>query len=397
MYPTLRNIGGLHPSVLRHLNSVQVFQAVRLRPGISQREIGSVTGIDRSTVSAIIAYFDKLGLLQRKADEGIKRRGRPTEALEIRPDAGLLIGIHIAPEQLQYVASGLDGVPFSTEVLPPIRQSQDIQASVERGFDAFLGKLSRSRADVSAVGVAVPGLVSSLGIIAESSNLKWADLDLSNLLAERISSRILVDNDSRAAGVAEKLFGKCVEVDDFVYIDSASGVGGVLFLDGKAYVGAGGFAGEVGHIKVAQNGRLCACGGTGCLSAYLSEPALLARISQLRIEARSFQDVARLADARLEEVLLALDEAGEMLGIALADFINLFNPPLIVLGGGLAKLSKHLLPAAGRGAARHSLASSRSLCEIVSSELAYEETPRGGLALALNALMKPTSETAFPW
>lgn len=397
MISSLRNIGGLHPSVLRRVNSIQVFQALRIRPGISQREIGAVTGIDRSTVSAIIAYFDKLGLLRRLADETVKRRGRPSESLELRSEAGLLVGIHITPEQLLYVASGLDGVPMETLALPPIKQSQDIDLIIERGLDRFLAQLSRRREDVSAVGVGIPGLVSSHGRLAESSNLKWQDLDLAELLSKRIANKILVGNDSRAAGVAEKLFGKCMEVDDYVYLDSASGVGGVLFLDGKAYVGAGGFAGELGHLKVARNGRLCACGATGCLSAYLSEPALLARTAHLGLEARSFDDIERLAISGVKPVLLALEEAGDVLGVALADFINIFNPRLVVLGGGLAKLSRYLLPSAERSVARNALASAHALCEILPSELAADPTPLGGLALALNALMEPSSDTAFPW
>ncbi len=397
MISNVRNIAGLHPSVLRRMNSIQVFQALRVRPGISQREIGAVTGIDRSTISAIIAYFDNLGLLCRLADEKVRRRGRPSESLELRSEAGLLIGIHITPESLLYVASGLDGMPTDTLTLAPIKQSRDIDLLIERGLDRFLVQMSRRREDVSAVGVGVPGLVSSHGRLAESSNLKWHDLDLANLLSRRIDNKILVGNDSRAAGVAEKLFGKCMEVDDYIYLDSASGVGGVLFLDGKAYVGAGGFAGELGHLKVARDGRLCACGAAGCLSAYVSEPALLARIAQLGFEVRSFDDIERLAISGVKPVLLAIEEAGEVLGVALADFINIFNPRLVVLGGGLAKLSRYLLPSVERSVARNALASAHALCEIFPSELAAGPTPRGGLALALAALMEPSSSTPFPW
>jgi len=379
------------------MNAIQAFNALRLHAGISQREIGSLTGIDRSTVSTIIAYFDSLGLLHRQMDEGQGRRGRPSESLALRPEAGLLIGIHIVPERLLYVASGLDGVPTATLALPALRSAEDIGVHVEEGLNAFLSQIGRTRQDVSAVGVCLPGLVRSGGKLAESSNLRWHDLNLPELLKDHIGSKVLIDNDSRAAGIAEKLFGRCIDVNDYVYLDSASGVGGVLFLDGAAYVGAGGFAGELGHIKVVPNGRLCACGGTGCISAYISEPALLHRFSRLDLKVGSFADMLKLADAGNGNALHALEEAGEMLGIALSDLINLFNPPAIVLGGGLALLAKYLMPPAERVVARHALASPRSLCSIVVSDLAREETPRGGLALALNALTEMSSDSAFPW
>lgn len=392
-----RTLSGLHPSALRRMNAIQVFEKIRLQPGISQREIGATTGIDRSTVSAIIAYFDKLGLLHRQADETTGRRGRPSETLDLRAEAGLLVGIHITPERLLYVSAGLDGNPMSTLSLPALENAQDADVRIEEGLEKFLQKTGRLRDDVSAVGVCVPGLVSNLGRLAESSNLNWRDLNLAGLLADRIPGKILVDNDSRAAGVAEKMFGRCKDVDDYVFIDSASGVGGVLFLDGRAYVGAGGFAGELGHIKVVPSGRLCRCGGAGCLSAYLSEPAMSRRMSQLGVEAHSFADIRKLARQGLDAALLTLDEAGEMLGIAIADFINLFNPPIIVLGGGLALLSEFLLPSAQRAILRQALVSARDLCTIVVSELSDEDTPRGGLALALTALKEASEDTSFPW
>lgn len=392
-----RNLSGLHPSVLRRMNSIQVFEAVRLQPGISQREIGEATGIDRSTVSAIIAYFDKLGLLHRQVDDSARRRGRPSETLHLRATAGLLIGVHITPEKLLFVAAGLDGTPRGTLSLPALQDAQDVDVRVQQGLERFLGEIGHGLQDVSAVGVCIPGLVSSRGQLAESSNLKWRDLNLAGLLADRISAKILIDNDSRAAGIAEKMFGRCKDVDDYVFIDSASGVGGVLYLDGRAYVGVGGFAGELGHIKVVPSGRLCACGGAGCLSAYLSEPAMVRRVSQLGLEAYSFADIRALARQGNQGALLALDEAGEMLGIALADFINLFNPPTIVLGGGLALLWEFLLPAAERAVTRHTLVSSRNLCAIVVSDLSAEDTPRGGLALALTALKESAEDPSFPW
>lgn len=391
------NISGLHPSVLRRMNAIEIFHTLRLSPGASQREIGHVTSIDRSTVSTIISYFDELGLLDRQTDEASGRRGRPSESLSLRPEAGLLIGIHITPENIAFVASGLDGAPTAHSVKPLLPRATEIGDLVEAGLQSFLSQIDRRIGDVRAIGVAVPGLIDSRGLLAESSNLRWHDLNLQDILTKRLGPHVRLGNDSRAAGIAEKLFGRCAEVDDYIYLDSASGVGGVLFLGGAVYMGAGGFAGELGHAKVIPNGRLCTCGGIGCLSAYISEPALVRRFGQLGLEARDFAEMRALAESGSASALPILDEAGEMLGIALANFINLFNPPHIVLGGGLAVLSPFLMPAAERMVARHALASSRKLCAISTSQLALERVPRGGLALALSGLTELTGDTAFPW
>jgi hypothetical protein len=107
----LNHVAGMHASVLRRANSIEIFQAVRLHPNISQREIAAGTGIDKSTVSAIVSYFDSLGLLSRAVDEKQGRRGRPSETLALRPEAGLLVGIDIVPEKLVLLSAGLDGRP----------------------------------------------------------------------------------------------------------------------------------------------------------------------------------------------------------------------------------------------------------------------------------------------
>ena len=212
-----------------------------------------------------------------------------------------------------------------------------------------------------------------------------------------INSDSYAGNDARGAGLAEKLFGCCIDVNDYVFIDSHSGVGGALFLGGTLYTGVGGFAGEVGHCKVVPYGRVCDCGAAGCLSAYISGPALERRFATLGLKVSSFQEMAGLADAGKAGALAALEEAGEMLGTALSDFINLFNPPNVVLGGGLAVLSRHLLPAAKRVMARQTLASPLSSSRILVSELALEEVPRGPLAIALEGLSQPNAIGAFPW
>ncbi|WP_319518523.1 ROK family transcriptional regulator [uncultured Martelella sp.] len=393
-----KNLGGMHPSVLRRINSIAVFHTLRKTPHISQRDIGLATGIDRSTVSAITGYFDSLGLLERhQPEEQPVRRGRPMEALTLRAEAGLLIGVHILPEKVRFVASGLDGVPKSTRNVLPLREAADFGESVEAGLETFLQTIGRKRDEVSAIGVTVPGLVANDGRLAESSNMRWRDLDLQGALVEQFGPNVWLNNDSRAAGIAEKMFGRCAEANDFVFVDSASGVGGSLFLDGAPYAGAGGFAGELGHIKVVPNGRLCTCGCSGCLSAYLSEPALVRRFAQLELNVEDFSQMRALAENGVAAALSALDEAGEMLGLALANYINLFNPEMIALGGGIASLMPFLEAGMERTVSRHALASARALCTIVVSDLAREETPRGGLALALGGLTDTNSGQPFPW
>jgi predicted NBD/HSP70 family sugar kinase len=391
------SVAGMHPSVLRRANSIEVFHAVRLRPNISQREISQRTGVDKSTVSTIVSHFDSLGLLYRVPDDTPGRRGRPSETLVLKPEAGLLIGIDIVPDRLLLVSAGLDGNPAATSVHPPIGDVAEVVPAIEAALARHLRDTGRLIEDVRSIGVCIPGLINTSGRLAESSNMHWHDVAIRDSLVQRFGPVVWVGNDARGAGLAEKLFGCCIDVNDYVFIDSHSGVGGALFLGGTLYTGVGGFAGEVGHCKVVPYGRVCDCGAAGCLSAYISGPALERRFATLGLKVSSFQEMAGLADAGKAGALAALEEAGEMLGTALSDFINLFNPPNVVLGGGLAVLSRHLLPAAKRVMARQTLASPLSSSRILVSELALEEVPRGPLAIALEGLSQPNAIGAFPW
>jgi len=387
----------MHPSIVRRINATRIFHTLRVNPGISQREIGERTGVDKSTISAIISHFDGIGLLERAADSVKGKRGRPGEAIRLKASAALIAGMHIEPERLRVVLSGLDGEPLRSSVSETPASFQDIPGTLAAMLEALLGEEGPPVADVRSIGICVPGLITETGRVAESSNMQWHDLELQGVLATVFGAPVHVGNDGRGAALAEKLFGACIPLDDYLYLDSNSGLGGALFLDGEIYRGAGGFAGEIGHVKITSNGRLCACGASGCVSAYLSEPALRRRFAQVGRPVADFQAMRVLALAEDPAALAALDEAGEVLGVAVADLVNLLNPPAIVLGGGLAVLAEFLMPGLRRTLVRQALGSSLKLAEIIVSTLAREPVPRGGLALALGGLSDPNGEGPFPW
>src|SRR5690606_10602752 len=116
-----RGVAGSHSSVLRRANAIAIFHAIRLQPGVSQREIGDKTGIDKSTMSAVISQFDALNLLERQSDEARRGRGRPSDGFRLRSEAGLLLGIDVSPEQLSVMTAGLDGVPVHVSEYPVVQ------------------------------------------------------------------------------------------------------------------------------------------------------------------------------------------------------------------------------------------------------------------------------------
>ena len=390
-------MAGWHPSVLRRANSIEVFHAIRLNAGLSQRDIGERTGIDKSTISTIINQFDALGLLHRVVDEGRRGRGRPSEGFALNIEAGILVGIDIVPEHLVITSSGLDGVPRQATEHPPIAGESAVGPAVGAALRAHLAELGLELKNVRSVGACIPGLVDRAGKLISSTNLKWGTVDLPAVLAAEIGQPVWIDNDARAAGLAEKLFGCCIDVDDFVFINSHSGVGGALYLEGAIYAGSGGIGGEIGHTKIVPHGRICQCGKSGCLSAYISGPALRDAFAGAGMRVRTFKEMKLLADDGVPAALDVLDEAGEIFGLALANFVDLLNPPNIVIGGGLAVLAPHLMKPLLGALDRQAMPEPRAMCSILVSELSLHPHSFGPLAVALQGLSQLNADGAFPW
>jgi predicted NBD/HSP70 family sugar kinase len=225
------------------------------------------------------------------------------------------------------------------------------------------------------------------GRVAYGPNLGWHDVPLQRRLAERWSVPVAVDNDTSAAALAETLFGAARDARDFVVIAGHSGIGGALYLGGRLYRGRGGFAGEIGHVRVVEGGRRCSCGDHGCLEAYLAEDALVARLADHRRDLPTYAAIGVAAAAGDPIVLAALGEAGALLGRAIADLVDVLDPELIVLAGALSHVVPWLLPSVERALADEGLGAYRSRCRIVASSFGPEAVTMGGVGLAMEAAL----------
>jgi glucokinase len=206
-------------------------------------------------------------------------------------------------------------------------------------------------ADLRAVGVASPGALDLVhGLVFEAPQLPgWDGVPLVEIMSERLGLPVLLENDANAAALGENRFGTGRGTRFMVYLTISTGVGGGIIIDRKIYHGVSGSAGELGHMVVWFNGPRCLCGERGCLEAIASGTGLAWRAKDLvdRNEAHGLERILRergeldadeIADAARagdEDARRLFDEAGLYLGVALANHINIFNPEMLVLGGGV--------------------------------------------------------------
>lgn len=214
--------------------------------------------------------------------------------------------------------------------------------------------------NILGIGIGAPGPVDyKKGIIHCAPNLPgWEDVPLANIVKDEFKVPVIVENDANAAAWGEKSFGIAQGIDDMICISLGTGIGGGLIVSGKIYHGKNNLAGEVGHIIVNKEGPLCNCGNYGCLEAYSSASGIKNRIKnkikELGTESKALPPLPNFDDISLAQVFEMarkgnlivkgiIEEAIEYLGIGIATVINILNPEMVVLVGGITNEGEKLL------------------------------------------------------
>ncbi|WP_211103961.1 ROK family transcriptional regulator [Skermanella pratensis] len=379
----------VNSALIRQINLARVFHALREHPESSQRDLGKLTGLDKATVSTVVAQLQDLRLVERSEQSKARRVGRPETALSIPRSAGVLVGVRLEPATIRVVTTTLAGEVLGHCQLPGSLDMKAALVTLREAVDREIAEIGETWSSVRALGAGIPGLMDRDGNLVLAPNLGWRDVPIRAMLEEIFHCPVEVDNDTKAAAIAERLFGLCRKTDDYVYLTGDSGVGGALVLGGRVYRGSGGFAGEIGHTKVSPEGRPCGCGRRGCLETYVSEAAILRTLAERGIDAADIRAVADLAAAGREEVRALLEEAGHLLGFALSNIVNILNPGLIVLGGNLAVVGAHIVPSLERAISEHALGPAAAGVSVRISPLGEDAVPMGGIALALDGFLAP--------
>ena len=279
-----------------------------------------------------------------------------------------------------------------------------------RGVEACIADLEHGSGRVEGIGVGVASMVDFAGgRVVESVNLPLTDVPLRDHLERRFGVPVVIDNDATAAGIGEHLYGAGVGTSDMLMLTLGTGVGGGIISGGRPLRGASGAAAEIGHIIIDVNGPKCPanCPNHGCLEAYVAGPAMgaAARVAaELEPDSALGRALAagRTVDSRLLTRLAAegdagaiavLERAGEYLGAGLVTLSNIFDPELIVIGGGAAAAGELLFAPARRVLAARALPPARDRVRVVPAALGPDAGFIGAAALALSELF-PGDATA---
>lgn len=240
-------------------------------------------------------------------------------------------------------------------------------------------------AEIIGIGVGAPGpLDTKRGIVLLTPNLGWVDLPLRGIIEERLGLPAALDNDANCAVLGEWWVGAARGSRHAIGLTIGTGIGGGIILDGKLYHGASDMAGEIGHTTIDTEGRRCKCGNYGCLEAYASGPNIALRAiegieagdhSSLPsyvggdLRAVTAQTVYQAAYDGDELALEVVSDTARFLGTGIANLLNIFNPEVVVICGGVTLAGDHLFVPLRREVARRAFRPAVNACRIVPCEL----------------------------
>ena len=301
-----------------------------------------------------------------------------------------ILGIDLGGTNIGVGCVAEDGSRAIGLVSEPTEAAHGAEGVLERMLDLArrsmaLAKQEHPTLDVIGVGVGAPGpLDAARNIIRLAPNLGWKDFPLRQRIADGLGIPAVLDNDANCAALGEWWQGAARRTVNALCLTIGTGIGGGIIIDGKLYHGASSAAGELGHTTIDVGGRRCKCGNYGCIEAYASGPAIAARAVEAletgaesklpgmvggdfaKITAETVYDAAAAGD---ELALDVVRDTAVYLGAAVANFINIFNPEVVVICGGVTKAGHRLFDPLQREVSKRAFKPAVEVCRIVPGQL----------------------------
>ncbi|GAA1213175.1 ROK family protein [Prauserella alba] len=369
------------PRTVRQLNRQHLLELFGDGLPRSRAEVARATGLTKPSVASIVdGLLDEELLIPAGVGEAGVVGGRKPNLVVFNPDARAYVGVHLGVHRSSVAVADALGRTLVQATVPSA--VGDPAAGVRQ-----LGPLVRGAAEqagvpadrIASVGVSVAGLVDHRsGHCLLAPNLDWHDVPLREWVEELFGVPAVIYNEAHAGALAEQRFGWGDGVANFVRIMVSAGIGAGVVLDSRLFSGAAGIGGEIGHCRVEDDGRPCACGNIGCLESVASQPAILQSAHEAAEAAatdlastRDIDDVLAAAARGDTAAVAAVERAGTALGRGIGYLLNVLNPDLVVLGGAVAGAGDVLWRPLEQAVRRSSL--SQSACRLAASSLTNAE------------------------
>ncbi len=368
---------------MREVNRSIIYDLIRQGGEISRTDLAKISLLTKPTVSTIVEQLLEEGIVSEVGfTKSEPTGGRRARLLRFNPDSAAYLGLRFGVKSTTVaLADGLGQMLAEEDVPAVLGDAAETVANARRKVEEILKKTAVPRKRLKYIGVAVSGLVeASTGNCVLSPNLEWKDVPLKALVEKEFKVPAAVFNVTEAAATAEARRGATREVSTFVWVYVGTGIGSAIFADGQVYRGRSGFAGEIGFCRTTADGPILEeiASGRAILATALSDRARCDRLKKNS----TVDDVLQLAEEGDPYCSHIVEAAGAALGLTVAHLVNITNPELVVLGGGVAERSRVFVRAVN-AAVQHQALGPEAV-PVLASALSGHSVATGAVLLAMD-------------
>ncbi len=319
-----------------------ILKLLRERGTLARADLAKELGMTRNTASNIVTDLLQAGLV---VETEFRRAGagRPGLLLEIAPNGGFAIGAEIDISRVIVIAVDFRGKTLweaSAEISAKQPRATIIGTAEQLVADGLAWGAAEGLKPLG-IGLGLAGLVDSEnGILTYAPTLDWTDVPFQKTWEEKFAVPVHIDNEANTAALGYHTYADRSTARNLAYLSIGVGMAAGLMLEGHLFHGSGGFAGQAGHMKIRIDGEKCACGDHGCWVTEVGVPALARKTKKSPIDLAAITKGLRENDAELQTVA---DEMAEMLGLGIANLVNLFNLDTVILGGAMRSVLPFML------------------------------------------------------
>ncbi len=376
------------PLKIGNYNKKLIFDMVRKYPGISRREISRLAGMDPSTVTRIVSNLIKAGYLKEEGEKVTGSRGRKAVNLAVNslPAAGIIVAVGAQISKI--------GIAFFNgryEIISEFETQKNPVDFLEYVRSSAVGIMDENKGTkFFGMVFSIPGIVDfNEGMIRNAPHLGWKDVKLGEFMTSDPRMRdmfVLLSNEAKLSLYAESWFNKDIKnLKNGVYVYHSEGVGGALLIDGKLYRGVSFSAGEIGHMVIDFNGKICHCGNRGCWETFISSESVVQSYEYTygNLPGRSFNEkfINLMNMEKLEASSIFKSRLIEYFALGIANLINVLNPEFILLGGVMYKLPDDLIEKISDRAKALALNPAASKVKILRASMDMDESRMKGATL----------------
>ncbi|SHJ97462.1 ROK family transcriptional regulator [Paramaledivibacter caminithermalis] len=351
------NINKADKKLIKKINTVSILKVIREKGPISRADISKIIGLNPATVSSNVSDLLNQKIIE-EVGSGESSGGRKPILLELNTNEIFVIGVDMGIRKVTAGLINIDGkvinkvtlhFKMETDRKQVIKTMKNSIYEVVKGFDDKLDK-------IIGIGMGIHGPVDSeKGVSIYAPAFNWSNVNIANIFEDEFKVPVIIDNDCRAMALGEKWFGKAKTSKNFVLLNIGTGIGAGIYLNGDLYRGSNFGAGEIGHVSITHNKIKCQCGKYGCFEAVASGVGIVRRFVEKIEEGKktSILNKMSIKDITSEKIyeealqgdklsIQILNETGRYIGDGLSIIINILNPEMILMAGGVARASEFI-------------------------------------------------------